>query len=75
MARKEVEVWLAVDAEGGCEAGPDEGAAADRYADNVASHSGGFRLIKILVSVPLPTPMTARAVLEEDDPPVAAVEN
>jgi hypothetical protein len=75
MVRKELEVWVAVDAEGSYESGTNEEEAGERYRDNVDNALLGFRLIKVLVSVPLPGPMTARAVLEEDAPPVASVAN
>lgn len=76
MTRKTLEVWVAVDADGGYGTGTDQDAACTDYDEAQGRDSvTGFRLIKVLVTVPLPEPMTATAVLEADDPPVAAIAN
>lgn len=50
------EVWVCVDACGDCAIGEDADAARASYEEDVSSLSecDGFRLIKVLVKVPLP---------------------
>lgn len=77
MTMKTLEVWVAVDADGNYEAGDSEESACERFDDFDPGRAGvtGYRLVKVLLTVPLPGPMTATAVLAEDAPPVATVSN
>ena len=52
----QVEVWCCVDADGGYAVGSDEQAAKDQYESDVGAlnEAGGFRMVKVCVTVPLP---------------------
>jgi hypothetical protein len=76
MPQKTLEVWVAVDAEGQYEAGTTDDDACDRFDGYDGGRGGvtGYRLIKVLVTVPLPGPLTATAALRDDEVPVATAE-
>jgi hypothetical protein len=71
-----VEVWVLVDEDGDYDCAPDEGTAADRYADSIAAIDGtrGLRRIKVTLIVPRPAPIEVSAeVPAEEGGPVVKV--
>jgi hypothetical protein len=65
---KTLEVWVAVDADGDYECGVDEDAATERFDENVGG-TGGRRLVKLTVKVPLPTVIELTGEVEADPEP------
>ena len=57
MATTTIEVWACVDADGDYAVGATEEAAREKYEEDFCplSEGSGFRLVKVNVTVPLPT--------------------
>ena len=72
----QVEVWCCVDADGGYAVGADEQAAKDKYEEDVGAlnEAGGFRMVKVTVTVPLPEliELEVEAPIESDEAAASA---
>lgn len=74
MATKRIEVWVCVDEGGDYACGNDRDGALDDYVDAIDG-TGPTRLIRVLLDVPLPTPVTLTgAVPAEGAATLTAVE-
>lgn len=69
-----VEVYVMVDSEGDYGAGVDPEGAAQCYADNVGdvAEKDGFRMVKILLTVPLPVEVVLTGTVPEQGTAVLA---
>lgn len=67
----EVEVWVVVDANGDYEVGPCQDSAHTHYRDNVGEIDGPTRMVRVVLSVPLPTAVEVRAELPAEPDGVA----
>ena len=65
---KTVEVFVMVDEDGDYECGVDVDAATERFDDNVGG-TGGRRLVRLTVKVPLPTVISLTGEVEADPEP------
>jgi hypothetical protein len=72
--RREIEVWILIDAAGDAVAGDDADHVRERYADQIGelADADGFRLVKVKVSVPLPVVIGATAEVADDEPAEAS---
>lgn len=61
----EVEVWVKVNESGEYDVGHDEDTANDRFRENVDSVTA-CRLVRMVVKVPKPRPLTVKVELPDD---------
>lgn len=64
----EIEVWVKVNESGEYDVGYDEESACDRYTDNGLDEESSTRLVRMLVKVPKPRPLTVSVTLPDDQP-------
>lgn len=66
MARKTIEVWVAIDEDGDYVTAIGRDEALDAYRDDF-SETAPVRLIKITLDVPLPTPLEVTGVVNDGE--------
>lgn len=62
----EVEVWVKVNESGEYDVGHDEDTACERFLENEFHEGESVRLVKLLVKVPKPRPLTVKVELPDD---------
>lgn len=74
MATTQVEIWVCVDSNGDVGIGECDVSAREKYEENIGNlnEAEGFRLVKVLVTVPLPEVSTVELTAEAPAIPAAS---
>jgi hypothetical protein len=62
----EVEVWVKVNESGEYDVGHDADTACERFTENEFNEGESARLVKLVVKVPVPRPLTVKVELPDD---------